>query len=81
MVRQLPLPAVAGHDLFDPGRVLARLPFITLLLLAALQTVPNEVIESSRIDGASSWQTTRHITIPLILPTMVVRCSASRWAA
>ena len=48
------------------------LPFTTLLLLAALQTVPNEVIESSRIDGASSWQTIRHITIPLILPTMVV---------
>ena len=48
------------------------LPFITLLLLAALQTVSNEVIESSRIDGANGWQTTRHITIPLILPTMVV---------
>ena len=48
------------------------LPFTTLLLLAALQTVPNEVIESSRIDGASSWQTVRHITVPLILPTMVV---------
>jgi len=48
------------------------LPFTTLLLLAALQTVPNEVIESSRIDGASSWQTTHHIIVPLILPTMVV---------
>jgi ABC-type sugar transport system permease subunit len=48
------------------------LPFTTLLLLAALQTVSNEVIESSRIDGANAWQTVRHITIPLILPTMVV---------
>jgi ABC-type sugar transport system permease subunit len=48
------------------------LPFTTLLLLAALQTVSNEVIESSRIDGANAWQTIRHITIPLILPTMVV---------
>jgi ABC-type sugar transport system permease subunit len=48
------------------------LPFTTLLLLAALQTVPNEVIESSRIDGANAWQTVRHITVPLILPTMVV---------
>ena len=48
------------------------LPFTTLLLLAALQTVPNEVIESSRMDGANSWQTVRHITVPLILPTMVV---------
>jgi ABC-type sugar transport system permease subunit len=48
------------------------LPFITLLLLAALQTVSNEVVESSKIDGANRWQTIRHITIPLILPTMVV---------
>ncbi len=48
------------------------LPFITLLLLAALQTVSNEVIESSRIDGANRWQIVRHIIIPLILPTMVV---------
>ena len=48
------------------------LPFTTLLLLAALQTVPNEVIESSRMDGANSWQTVRHIIVPLILPTMVV---------
>lgn len=48
------------------------LPFITLLLLASLQTVSTEVIESSRIDGANGWQTVRHITIPLILPTLVV---------
>lgn len=48
------------------------LPFITLLLLAALQTIPGEVIESARLDGADGWQIVRHITIPLILPTLVV---------
>ena len=48
------------------------LPFITLLLLASLQTIPHEVIESARIDGANGWQITNHITVPLILPTMVV---------
>jgi ABC-type sugar transport system permease subunit len=48
------------------------LPFITLLLLASLQTIPSEVIESARIDGANSWKVARHITIPLILPTLVV---------
>jgi ABC-type sugar transport system permease subunit len=48
------------------------LPFITLLLLASLQTVSNEVIESSRIDGANSFQLVRYIIIPLILPTLVV---------
>ena len=48
------------------------LPIITLLLLASLQTIPSEVIESARIDGANSWKVVRHITVPLILPTLVV---------
>jgi ABC-type sugar transport system permease subunit len=48
------------------------LPFVTLLILAALQTIPSEVIESARIDGANGLQLTRHITVPLIMPAMVV---------
>jgi ABC-type sugar transport system permease subunit len=48
------------------------LPFTTLLLLAALQTVPREILESSRIDGANSWNAFRLITLPLILPTIMV---------
>lgn len=48
------------------------LPFITLLILAALQTVPSEVLESARIDGANGIQITQHITLPLIMPAMVV---------
>ena len=48
------------------------LPFVTLLLLAALQTVPSEVIESARMDGANRLQMSRFITIPLIMPALVV---------
>lgn len=48
------------------------LPFVTLLILAALKTVPQEIIESARIDGASGAQALRFITLPLILPTLVV---------
>ena len=48
------------------------IPFTTILLLAALQTINKEVLESARIDGAGRWGTIRFITIPLILPTMVV---------
>jgi len=48
------------------------LPFVTLLILAALQTVPQEVVESAKIDGANGLQLTRHITVPLIMPAMVV---------
>ena len=40
--------------------------FTTILALSALQTVPREVIESAAIDGATGWQSVRHITLPLI---------------
>jgi len=48
------------------------LPFVTLLILAALQTIPSEVVESAKIDGANFLRLTRYITVPLILPAMVV---------
>ena len=48
------------------------LPFVTLLLLAALQTVPKEVTESAKIDGANGLRLAQHITIPLIMPAMIV---------
>lgn len=41
-----------------------------LLLLAGLQGVPEELEEAAQIDGASWWQIQRHITIPLLGPTM-----------
>jgi ABC-type sugar transport system permease subunit len=64
-----PSPAMVYVILASVWRAL---PFIILLLLAALQTISHEVIESATIDGAGRWQRIRHIIIPLILPTMVV---------
>lgn len=64
-----PAPAMVYLILASAWRAL---PFITLLTLAAMQTVPQEVVESSRIDGANRWQTVRMIILPLILPTLVV---------
>jgi ABC-type sugar transport system permease subunit len=64
-----PAPAMTFLILASAWRAL---PFITLLLLAAMQTVPHEIIESSRIDGANGWQVVRYIMIPLMLPTLVV---------
>lgn len=64
-----PAPAMIYLILASTWRAL---PFITLLLLAAMQTVPTEIIESSRIDGANTWQVIRHIMLPLMLPTLVV---------
>ncbi|NOZ50227.1 MAG: sugar ABC transporter permease [Chloroflexi bacterium] len=64
-----PAPAMLYLILASSWRAL---PFITLLLLASLQTIPTEIIESSRIDGASRTQVIRRILIPLMLPTLVV---------
>ena len=47
-------------------------PFMTLLLLAGLQTIPAEVIEAARVDGATAVQRLFRITLPLLKPAMLV---------
>ena len=44
-----------------------QLPFMMVMLLAGLQTVPNDLIEAARIDGAGKWQVFRNITIPSLM--------------
>lgn len=67
-----PFPPSAAMLLLILASTWRALPFATLLILAAIQMVPQEVIESSRIDGANGWQIIRHIMVPLILPALVV---------
>lgn len=47
-------------------------PFMFLVLLAGLQAIPQEPYEAAMIDGASPWQTFRHVTLPLLRPAMLV---------
>ncbi|KAF2955270.1 sugar ABC transporter permease [Marinitoga sp. 38H-ov] len=47
-------------------------PFMALLLLAGLQTIPSELYEASRIDGASKWKQFTKITLPILSPTIAV---------
>lgn len=47
-------------------------PFIFILSLAALQSLPRSALEAARIDGASAWQQIWHIKLPLMLPVLVV---------
>ena len=47
-------------------------PFITIVLLARLQTVPTDLYEAARIDGASSWQMFRDITFPWLRPVFLI---------
>ncbi|MDQ1205998.1 carbohydrate ABC transporter permease [Microbacterium sp. SORGH_AS_0862] len=56
-----------------PGLVLMSLWTVgasVIVLLAALQNVPEELHESARLDGAGFWRRTRHVTVPLISPAI-----------
>ncbi|MFJ2091510.1 carbohydrate ABC transporter permease [Streptomyces sp. NPDC087901] len=44
--------------------------FAVILMLAGLQSIPDELFEAARIDGASYWQIQRRITLPLLGPTI-----------
>jgi multiple sugar transport system permease protein len=66
---------------FDPGWVMVSiiimslwkyLPYWALFVLARLQTLPPELHESAKIDGANAWQRFRYITLPWILPVVIV---------
>jgi trehalose/maltose transport system permease protein len=47
-------------------------PFMALLILAALQMVPQDCYEAARVDGVKPWPVFRHITLPLIVPGVTV---------
>jgi multiple sugar transport system permease protein len=47
-------------------------PMIALIVLAGMTTLPQEPYESALVDGASRWQIFRLITLPLLVPTIVV---------
>ena len=47
-------------------------PFIFLILLAGLESLPRECYEGAKIDGASSWQAFVYFTIPLMSPIIIV---------
>lgn len=47
-------------------------PFFAITFLAGLQTVPDELIDAAKIDGASGWRTLISITLPIIMPVVVI---------
>jgi multiple sugar transport system permease protein len=47
------------------------IPFMTLFLLAALQTIPNVLYEAAELDGAGMWQRFRRVTLPLAMPVVI----------
>ncbi len=66
---------------YAPGTVLPALamvetwqwtPLVMLIVLGGLATLPVEPYESARIDGAAPWQTFIYITLPLVMPVILV---------
>ena len=47
-------------------------PFMALLLLAGLQTIPGSLSEASIIDGANAWQRFWYVRLPLLAPTLLI---------
>jgi multiple sugar transport system permease protein len=47
-------------------------PFMALLILAGLQVIPDDIYEAAKVDGATAWQRFRKITIPLLMPAILV---------
>ena len=47
-------------------------PFVFLLMLAGLESLPQDVYEAAHVDGATFLQQLRYVTLPLMLPTIVV---------
>jgi multiple sugar transport system permease protein len=52
--------------------VFVSLPFSTYALLAGLQSIPTDVYEAARVDGAGEWRTYSAITLPLLRPAFLV---------
>jgi multiple sugar transport system permease protein len=47
-------------------------PFVVIMLLARLQVIPVDLEEAAQIDGASRWQVFRYITLPWLMPVIVI---------
>lgn len=47
-------------------------PFMVLLLLAGLESLPRQPFEAARVDGASTWLTFRRVTLPLLKPVIAI---------
>jgi raffinose/stachyose/melibiose transport system permease protein len=46
--------------------------YIMVILLAGLQTIPRDYYEAAAIDGASAWQRFWYVTIPMLMPALIV---------
>lgn len=62
----LALPAIALADIWQAT------PFCFLILYAGLRSIPPELHEAARVDGAGAWRRFRDVTLPLLMPYLLV---------
>ena len=71
-----PQPWLAGQHSALPTTIFIDVwqwtPMVVLILLAGLTSLSDEPQEAAMIDGASTWQRFRHVTLPLLMPTVIV---------
>jgi trehalose/maltose transport system permease protein len=65
-ISEQPLASVAAVDIWKTT------PFVALLLLAGLQVIPHDLYEAANVDGASKWHQFWRITLPLLVPAILV---------
>lgn len=75
------LPQLARHWLSDPKTAMTTVALVHswkgfgwgfLIFLAGLQTIPRELYEAARVDGANAWETFKNITLPLLIPIIIL---------
>lgn len=62
----LQLPSIILVDVWKT------VPFMALLILAGLATIPADIYEAADVDGASKWEQFTHLTLPLLRPTILI---------
>jgi multiple sugar transport system permease protein len=69
------IPWISNSKIALPSLILLDtwewVPFMTVVLLAGLQSLPPEVFECAKVDGANDWQIFRMITLPMIAPVSI----------
>ena len=53
------------------------IPFVTITIYAALSQVPHELVEAAEIDGARSWRVFKDVTLPVLMPVLLILTSLS----
>ena len=71
---------VQGWSVFVVIVVWGAIPFVTIVLFAALLQVPGDVVDAAQVDGAGPWQRFWYVTAPILKPVfLIVTCLSTIW--